>query len=184
MTLAAYNDVDDDDNLPMFGKTRQDCHFPLLKAAFTANIQVLLPILYYACADFFVSVIFDEAEFIGPACLRTLIEGKYMLELAISKLVTKLPGELLEESEATACNSKDRCLKDGLPRVDGLDDFVGSLNLINLRGALLVRNCFGERCSKCRAKLEKLVDTQAEEIWRRFRAISDSLLDGTFFNKN
>jgi len=82
MTLKEFDDVDTIMTPMLFGLPRQYCHLDLLKAAFTADVDVLLPSLYYACADHPVSVILLEAGNLelGRKCVNTLLEGREMLE--------------------------------------------------------------------------------------------------------
>ncbi len=141
------------------GRLREDCHFPLLKAASKGDIDALLPILYYACADRTVGQIYSKAELLGPQPLRTLLLGKSVIGQNINRLVAALPGKLLRESRADVCNSKDNCLKNGLPQVNGLDEFVNVANPMRIEGSLVVERCL------CRT-LSKMQCQDAGQNWR------------------
>ncbi len=67
-TLRDYCAIDFDSS-KLFGRTREGCHFPLLRAAVTADVNILLPALYYAASDFSITVILDhEGDALGMEC--------------------------------------------------------------------------------------------------------------------
>ncbi len=178
MTLRDYCGIDVDLS-KLFGVTRWTCHFHLLKAAFKADVDVLLPTLYYACADFPVKEILSKPNFLEVECSNTLLVGKAALEYAINELVAGLPDMVLETSGVGVCTGKERCIRDGLLRVNDLDSFVNTADLQDVKGDVMVNDCFGF-CPRCKAKASTLIDIEREKFGRRFPFIS-SRKHATFF---
>lgn len=105
MSLEEHAEIGEN---PMFcGRHRENCHLELLKAAFIADVEFLLPLLYYPCSDYPVQIILREAEKlqIGRRCLNTLLLGREMLEGAITKFAARIPERSFEESRHGACTT-------------------------------------------------------------------------------
>lgn len=152
-----------DDNSELFGRTREGCHFRLLEAVFTANVDVLLPALYYACADFPLSEIAFNPGLLPDPCLKRLIDGKEKLHDVINEIVAGFPGDLLKESGASVCENKG-CINDGPFVVSGLNEFIGTASLKIIEGEQVVETCF-RACKKCKAKMIKIINHHRELIW-------------------
>ncbi len=106
MTLAAYETKC---YAKIFGETRRSCHYPLLTAILMSNVDVLLPILYYACSDYDMNSILTNFDSVGSKCLHTLIGGKTALELATSRLIAELPEELGIHDGGIVCPANGFC---------------------------------------------------------------------------
>ncbi len=82
MNLRDYCAMDFDKS-KLFGRTREGCHFPLLHAAVTADVDILLPVLYYAASDFSMTAILDHhGDALGIECLKILLKGREKLGLS------------------------------------------------------------------------------------------------------
>lgn len=154
-----------DDNSELFGRTREGCHFRLLEAVFTANVDVLLPVLYYACSDFPFSEIACNPGLLPNPCLKRLIDGKEKLHGIINDIVAEFPGGLLKSSGASVCKSTG-CINDGPFVVKNLSDFIGTASLDIIKGEEVVDTCF-RTCNKCREKMIKIIDDQRARVWSR-----------------
>ncbi len=132
----------------MFGTYRETCHYPLLKAAFATNSDVLLPVLYYACSDYDMDIILSKADILGSECMHTLIKGKVALEHAMKNLVTVLPDELLRGT--VVCPADNSCPV--VARFTGLTSYGFSSDLKDFEGHRLVKKSLRGACAGC-AKL-------------------------------
>ncbi len=132
-----------------------------------ADIDALLPhpLLRLRGSDSWTNLF--KSRLPRPTAFKNFALRKSCIGQNINRLVAVLPGKLLREARADVCNSKDNCLKNGLPQVDGLDEFVNVANLMRIKGSLMVERCFTERCSRCKSKLTKFIDEGREEIWER-----------------
>ncbi len=101
----------DDDSLSLFGRKREECTFPLLAAAFTAEVDILLPTLYCACSDFSTVDIFRHAYLMSMDCLRVLIIGREGMDASLNSLVANLPDNLLEIDGSIECSGIVPCLR-------------------------------------------------------------------------
>ncbi|KLO08406.1 hypothetical protein SCHPADRAFT_835399 [Schizopora paradoxa] len=160
-TLDGFDDVDQggyDCNL--FGVHRVKSDFKLLEACHTANVAVLLPILYYACSEFTVEWIYEQVDEVGglhASCLRTLLTGKCKLSLALRTLVAFLPDEFSNIS----CSS----CKAGAS-VRHLHHQHGS-HLWTYKGQDLAQSVLKDGCKQCTANLATRIDEKREEIWEK-----------------
>ncbi len=157
MTLAAYDAIDNDVS-PLFGETREDCHYPLLGAIFTAKVDALLPILYYACADYTIDNIFIGADMLVSECLHTLIVGKVKLEHAICKLVADIPDEV--HIRGIVCPANASCPVHA--RITGLAD---RLCYKDYKGHSLAEDCLQNACTGCAKILGDRINVKRQEIW-------------------
>lgn len=167
MTPEAFATVLDD-TAPLFGCSRYDCCFPLLKAAFTANVDVLLPILFYACTTCTLGDILEKAGFLGSECLLTLIRGKSTLNSSINSVLAMMPGDLLEMSGAWECRREEEssgCFSNGPFRVKCLENYIDTSDLVLLEGDVLIKECLEGLCPKCGEKLANLIDEHRKRIW-------------------
>lgn len=164
MTLKEHEELEDK---PIFcGQRREDCHFELLKAVFSANVDVLLPLLYYASSDYPMRTILRDAErlHLNQKCLNTLLEGRESLENARMVLVTRTPERSFIAPEYSPCSSTNGiCLEH--VRFGGLDQFLGASTMRNLTGRCVALSCWTPLCEGCRTIIEELVDNRRKTIW-------------------
>ncbi len=88
--LHEYDIAGSDPCKPMFGMQRDDCHDLLLKAAFAANVEILLPTLYYASSAYGIDCyLSDDSKFksFDPRCSQDLLRGKFALTEAIQWVI-------------------------------------------------------------------------------------------------
>ncbi|KLO08405.1 hypothetical protein SCHPADRAFT_944497 [Schizopora paradoxa] len=173
MTLPEYDAIDDSD-FEMFGEDWYNCHFPLLKALFKADVDALLPILYYACCGFLLGRIFEQADILGTECLHTLIRGRGELTNETSALIANLPDALRDVT--SKCSPK--CQNTAF--VTGLSDFASCSDLKHCEGYDLVESCVKEACSRCTKSLADRINAKREEIWNEVPSYF-VVLDSTSF---
>ncbi|KLO08400.1 hypothetical protein SCHPADRAFT_944492 [Schizopora paradoxa] len=159
--LDAFDEVDDNGYYDdLFGTGRIWCEYRLLKACLMTNTTVLLPLLYYACAFLGVDEIYVEADRAGGLdrdYLRTLIGGKFQVDLASRKLVASLPDEFYSIS-CSSCKVSTRFSK--------LDEQIAP-HLWSYRGNTLASSVLVGSCKVCSARLESRIDEKREEIWEK-----------------
>lgn len=159
MVLENYNTVDDDQAL-MFGEGRAQCHYPLLWAAYKAEVDVLLPTLYYACSDYLFDSVLERGKLLDTQCLRTLMLGRNMLIRAIDELIVKLIDGF---SDGTfECRAKGSCASTA--RFTGLADFLDCPDLQSIEGSL-VDECLSNACPACRKLVGNFINERRREIW-------------------
>lgn len=93
----------DDETAPLFGVFRKECPYPMLNAAFRAEVEVLLPILFFACSEYSMRFLLYRARSImlPPDCFDELMGGRDMLELALQRFLSDLPEYLRIGFEVT-----------------------------------------------------------------------------------
>ncbi|KLO08402.1 hypothetical protein SCHPADRAFT_931821 [Schizopora paradoxa] len=160
MTMAAYEAIDND-KAPMFGEAREDCHYPLLKAVFAAKVDALLPILYYACADYTIDTMIDWWDTLDPACLKALLKGKDMITFATGSLITKLPEDV--HGGSIACPNIPSCI--GSARFSGFAKFLQLTDLKHFEGSKVVKICIRNACPMCTKVLADRINERREKIW-------------------
>ncbi len=162
MTLEAFDFVDEVTSF-LFGRERWDCHFPLLVAAFTADVDVLLPTLYFACSNYStIDEVIDQANSMTPECLLTLIKGREKSDIEANKLISGLPDDLLEEVRTSACTRMEPCLRNAL--------YTRLFKLINhrfsaIQGSRVVAYHLSPVCASCSSFVTKAIEKKREEIW-------------------
>ncbi|KLO16685.1 hypothetical protein SCHPADRAFT_937713 [Schizopora paradoxa] len=150
-------------HLPLFGRTREDCHFYLLNAAFRADIDVLLPTLYLACSDASIKSLLGTYAIMPSECVNRLLMGRESLVEQQDRLVADLPERLREAIGKNACRKGCSCLKKA---------FYGSLSeLINanfggLDGAFIATFHLNGVCSDCSPFVVNEINTKRQEIWK------------------
>ncbi len=159
-TLAAYEAIDDNES-QLFGGKREQCHYPLLKAVFTAKVDVLLPVLYYTCTDYQIGAVFDRGKMLDSECLQTLIKGKFLLEHSICRLLAELPDELGD----IGCIANKSCTKKA--RITGLGEYICWCDLKEYEGRELVESCLQGACEDCAKLLGDGVNFKRQQIWDR-----------------
>ncbi len=162
------------------GLLRENCHLELLNAVFTADVDVLMPPLYYACADYPMREILLEEPGLGQKCINTLLVGREAQEGAIVDLITTIPEKVYGESEDSPCMraNDEVCLEE--VRFSGLEQFTGTTCLKAIGGSIVARKCITPLCIPCRTKIEELVDNKWQTIWDNIHPIL-VFLDGTCF---
>lgn len=161
MSLNEYHDLDDDD-FKIFGTDRGSCHFPLLGACLKADVDVLLPLLYYACSDYPMDSILVGAknESIDPPYLITLVRGRDLLKDQMNKLVAKLPEDL--RGGHIVCPGTKSCRK--VAHFTGMEKFCNGADLGDIRGEQIARFVH-HACSDCLGQLTKMIDNKRQQIW-------------------
>jgi len=160
MDLNAYEKIDDDD-ASLFGITRADCHIILLKAVFTADVDVLLPVIFYACADYDLEFILHDhglgEDLLAPECLHTLIKGREYLKHAATDLIAKLP------DEGVICPVNQPCAL--VIRLVGLAYYLNKPNLSVIEGSNIAANCVKNTCVHCAHNVGQRVNEGRQKIW-------------------
>ncbi|KLO08410.1 hypothetical protein SCHPADRAFT_880588 [Schizopora paradoxa] len=159
-SLAAFDRIDQGDYLPhveLFGTQRVDCDFRLLEVCHGADADILLPLLYYACADFDVDWIFNKGG-LNRDCLRTLLKGKFELQCALSTLLASLPDEFRNISCASC--------KVGA-YISRLQEIGLGSHLVRYEGSVMVFELLGNGCSRCSKMLEHRINDKRQEIWEK-----------------
>ncbi|KLO08404.1 hypothetical protein SCHPADRAFT_859096 [Schizopora paradoxa] len=163
-TLDGFDDVDGDGHHSyLFGKLRYLCHVPLLEACHTANVAVLLPSLYYACAGFKLAWSYEQVDEIGGLhadCLRTLLIGKSGLDLALHKFIASLPDEFRNIS-CSFCKV-DAYISQLHQQLEDYNSYLSSNT-----GHRLSRAVLENGCQKCSAKFVARIDAKREKIWEK-----------------
>jgi len=163
MTLKNYDYADN--TVPrIFGQERWDCHFLLLKAAFTADVDVLLPTLYLACSDYGIRHIIDCAGSMAPECLLTLAKGREDSALRVNKLVSELPNDLVTMggNESCAHSYSNPCFRTA--RYTRLSELI-SPKFSSIRGDKVVGEHLNHVCVRFNLSVAKAIDNKREQIW-------------------
>ncbi|KLO08390.1 hypothetical protein SCHPADRAFT_944483 [Schizopora paradoxa] len=161
LTLLEYDAVDND-GLPLFGRHRRDCHFPLLAVAYKAEIDILLPSLFFACSEYGVETIFRRTRSMGNDGLRILMKGRDALQRSTSKLVSDLPEQLRDEASNSKCRKKTSCLANAC--FSNLPDLIQP-HFVNVKGSCVVADHLNSVCAACSSLVEEMIDVRREEIW-------------------
>ncbi|KLO05403.1 hypothetical protein SCHPADRAFT_946936 [Schizopora paradoxa] len=160
-SLTTFDEIDLEDYSPrvqLFGTPRGDCDFRLLEVSYTADADVLLPPLYYACCDFGVDWIFERAGRMKGDCVRTLIKGKFKLEHALCTLVASLA----DEFRSISCSSCKR-----KAYISCSQDISIDSHLSYYEGSKLVLKVLKNGCSRCSKNLEGRINEKRMEIWEK-----------------
>ncbi|KLO08386.1 hypothetical protein SCHPADRAFT_610385 [Schizopora paradoxa] len=160
MDLHEYEALDNDFE-SLFGRNRLGCHFPLLSAALTAEVHVLLPCLYFACSDFSIEEIFLRTNSMSREDLRTLMVGRELLDNEVNAFIISLPERLRLSEPRIRC--QNACLENAF--FVNLNTFAHT-NFENFTGRTIVKSClFGSVCNWCHSALTRIIDDKREEIW-------------------
>ncbi|KLO08411.1 hypothetical protein SCHPADRAFT_880591 [Schizopora paradoxa] len=160
-SLTSFDRIDQQSCVPdfyLFGVHRGDCDFRLLEVCHTADADILLPILYYACAEYDSKWIFKLGDRLNKDCLHTLIKGKFELEHAVSKLLVSLP----EELRSISCAS----CKPG-PYISHLQNIGIESFLSRYEGSSMLFELSTNCCKRCSKELESQIDAKRKEIWQK-----------------
>jgi len=161
MSLRDYDSIGDFTSL-LFGVEQWDCHFPLLMAAFTADVDVLLPTLYMACSDYSIEGIFNQAELMPTECLRTLLKGREILEKKTNIFISELPNDLKEGAWMGDCSRNQLCLKNArYSRLSGLISTIFG----DTRGSKVVAGYLNDICADCSSSVAHAIENKREEMW-------------------
>ncbi len=138
--------------------------FPLLVAAFTVEVDVLLPTLYFACSECSIDEILDEAGSMTRGCMNTLIRGRIYMDNEIHALIVELPDDLLEVvgSGECSCSRNEPCLRNA--RFADLSELVGQ-KFSAIHGSRVVARHLSPICTNCSSFVTKAIDKRREEIW-------------------
>ncbi|KLO16672.1 hypothetical protein SCHPADRAFT_937703 [Schizopora paradoxa] len=158
---------------PLFGMKRRDCDFTLLAAAFKADADILLPALYFTCADSSMEDILELSLSLPPECLKILLKGRDALRESIVMLIANLPRQLERGVDQKVCSGsgEEPCLATAV--FDDLQDIVNTCYRF-VSGSALIERYMDEVCAKCEAFMGNEVDR-----WRNAIRI-DSLSDFGF----
>ncbi|KLO07743.1 hypothetical protein SCHPADRAFT_1001449 [Schizopora paradoxa] len=165
-TLKEYDAISEAPDSMAFGEYDDARSAILLKAAFSANIEFLLPVLFLAGSDIATDAIFDLD--LTPDCARTLIRGRMLLDIELSKLISDLPEDLFKiqelkgKREIECCLMKKPCLSTA--RFIHLSKLINTI-FVRTNGKLLVEDHLSEVCGGCKSAVEKWIDDKRERIW-------------------
>ncbi|KLO08393.1 hypothetical protein SCHPADRAFT_1000973 [Schizopora paradoxa] len=169
MTLDEYCAIDDDKS-QLFGMDRKDCHFPLLGAAFTAQVEPLLPILYYAASHFYAGDIFQAftSGTIAMECCKTLFNGRESLQSSTNLSVASMRESL---AQIRSLNKDKACQTQGCT-LDVPDDhqtpFSSFLNTSDQKyvgGQQIIKSFFPQLCSNCFSECAKYAESERSLTW-------------------
>ncbi|KLO07748.1 hypothetical protein SCHPADRAFT_945039 [Schizopora paradoxa] len=149
-------------NSPMFGKRRTECHFPLLAAAVTAEVDVLLPSLFLACSELDINEIIRQSQSITLETLRILIDGRERLAYVKVEIVDTLSQQLRTMDANGECQNEVPCLQDAC-FID-IQDFVIS-SLGDIVGEQVVRYYLSPVCKGCGSFMARMVDEERKGKW-------------------
>ncbi|KLO06119.1 hypothetical protein SCHPADRAFT_699769 [Schizopora paradoxa] len=160
MVLEEFDDVNDAET-PMFGHQRSECDIPLLKAAFKAGIDALLPILFLsgACRD--ISSILRMSGSMDSECLNILLEGREPLVVRINMLLMDLPDNVQEVLGGTNCQDVKKCKKAAYEKLS----YLAHSYIYHIQGYIVVDCHLRRICQYCRPAAIKYINKKREEIW-------------------
>jgi len=164
MNLVAYDAVDDNDSM-MFRDKRENCHFPLLVAAYMAHVDVLLPILYYACCSYSMVFILNAGRAAGsasPECIDTFLKGREKFGQAANELIAALPDTRMGGPLDMWCLNPEPCSTNA--GYTYLSNLVGS-SLSKLEGSSVVEDHYSVVCGPCSSSLTDSINGDREKIW-------------------
>ncbi|KLO07741.1 hypothetical protein SCHPADRAFT_881283 [Schizopora paradoxa] len=164
MTLKEYDLVSKDLSAQVFGEDIATRSIPLLKAAFSANVEFLLPALFFASSDINTKAIFRLD--LTPECLRTLMCGRILLDNKLAKFISNLPEDLIKlqkiAKEEDWCRRTKLCLETSHYRqLSELIDVVFS----HTSGEELMNHHLTNICMFCRPFVVKSIDEKRAKIW-------------------
>ncbi len=162
MTLEAFDSTGHSGLTMLFGRRRFHCHVPLLVAASTADVDVLLPMLYLACSERSIDEILDDADSMSPECFRALIKGREELNIHVNMLLSALPEDLMEYNENNLCSGNEPCLRNA--------QYTRMSLLVNLifrftKGIHVVTDHLSPVCPGCRFFVANAIDNKRKELW-------------------
>ncbi|KLO08392.1 hypothetical protein SCHPADRAFT_944485 [Schizopora paradoxa] len=161
MTLDNYGAMDESGS-HLFGMLRTQCHFSLLGAAFTAQVDYLLPVLYYAASDFPADYILQQftAGKISLECLKVLLIGREGLNSWMTIFVTTLRDMMA--SYRMTCPTPG-CSLDIPPY--STKRFANTLDLKNIEGDKIMKECFTLLCPACSSHCAGKMDRWRNIVW-------------------
>ncbi len=147
----------------LFGQTRRTCHFDILRAAFTAQADILLPSLYYASSAFTVRHILEQTHLLDVDCLNTLLVGKHSLEANVRVLTLVFLGEMGVKS--SNCTSTNSGCKIDLDLTRNLGKIFISTDVNRFEGQKVSELCLGNFCPMCRQFAVGLINKSRKVFW-------------------
>ncbi len=161
LDLQAFDSVDDFFS-PLFGWTRWCCHFPLLVAAVKADVDVLLPTLYFPCSELSIDEILDEADSMTQECIHTLIKGRIYSDNGLNALVAGLPDDVMEVVGSGECSRNEPCLRNA--RYKSLSELANP-KFSTIQGSRVVAQHLSPVCANCSSSVTKAIDNKRAQIW-------------------
>lgn len=165
MVLEAFDDIGDNKK-SFFGLKRVECHSSLLIAAFTADVDVLLPGLFLSCSDYPMKYIFDcaRSDRMSQECFRRLIEGREEVKNDLNRLITGLPNRLPKLRPDECMNDGEVCVKHA--QYNDLQSLVcPAFN--KSRGDHIVGYHLKDACPECENFVIMDIDKRREKIWEK-----------------
>ncbi|KLO06111.1 hypothetical protein SCHPADRAFT_946373 [Schizopora paradoxa] len=177
-SLTDFDAVDDNAH-DLFGRKRLDCHFDLLRAALKADVDILLPGLYYACTAFSISDIFDkEAHTLDLGTLKVLLVGARRLESAIRSLLLLILDGVTSSSRASICPGASAAAAGGSQckihrrkRSFAMSSMFNTTRLVEVKGKDVVEHCLKNGCEACRASIAAGIDDARTALWGRMPGV-------------
>lgn len=144
-----------------FEYCRPDFYEILLIAAFSANVTVLLPTLYYANADAAIQYYFNDVQdFLDPRCLEVLLCGNEALAADIRSVLSSC---LLKCVRCVLRHRRGEFI--GIPELYGSDDLPNTSNISRITWEALEKSFPTRVCSKCKADIKKSMVEERLRIW-------------------
>ncbi|KLO16681.1 hypothetical protein SCHPADRAFT_994961 [Schizopora paradoxa] len=169
-------DAVDDGNKPIFGVFRRNCPFDLLNAALKADADVLLPTLYFACANYAMGLLLEESHAVSMRqdCVENLLRGREELDKAVTLFVMSIPERVRAGIQSNECTLTTSCLEQ-YRYVDLTDLIEVGVDLGDMRGDYVVDTYLPLACPKCRLYVENEIQKRREEIWSKVPSFFECL---------
>ncbi|KLO16688.1 hypothetical protein SCHPADRAFT_203062 [Schizopora paradoxa] len=148
--------------MPVFGRGRRECPFDLLAAAFRAEVEVLLPVLYFACSDFAIESILKVASTLPMECFFTLLRGREASIDRLSKFAADLPERLTDEIDEDICQKDEPCLKNAYYK--DVSELINA-DFESYSGEHIVNAYLSRVCPHCNCFVVNEIERRRRDIW-------------------
>jgi len=175
ITLPEYEALDGS-SARIFGRARWECHFDLLRAAFKAQADILLPGLYYACSTFTTHQILEKTYFLDMICLKSLLVGKESLGSSIRTVMFMI----LRDSSSRNCSSPHGGCKFNASRILSFGNVFDTMDINDFKGRTVAEECLENFCQPCLEFITARTNEYRQVLWEslpgRFNLPSWSVL--------
>ncbi|KLO04856.1 hypothetical protein SCHPADRAFT_1003168 [Schizopora paradoxa] len=140
--------------------------FTLLQVVLETDVDVFLPILYYACCSFYMDVILAETRSLARGYLDTLLIGKEKLDNRMNELIARLPDILHDNIGNTGCLRIVKCLSTS--RFSNLFNVMNLSDLNFIEGSRMVTRIVSGSaglCDRCRTFIVNAINEERRRIW-------------------
>ncbi|KLO06117.1 hypothetical protein SCHPADRAFT_883109 [Schizopora paradoxa] len=145
---------------PLFGRPQSECDITLLKGAYNAGVDALLPILFLHCASQSMVSILCEVNSMNPECLCILLKGREKLGTRVDQFLMDLPERLQETSKVCKSSNADICKKGHYIELSLLARSYYRHTQFDL-----LYDFLHSECKSCATSVEKQVNKNRKEIW-------------------